>query len=46
MARYNEDDIADAILVVTDEGLSFGQAALRFGISKIIFSSRMRGRGA
>jgi DNA-directed RNA polymerase specialized sigma24 family protein len=46
MARYTEDDIAVAILVVTDEGLSLGQAALRFGIPKTTLSSRMRGRGA
>jgi hypothetical protein len=46
MARYIEDDIADAILVVTDEGLTLGQAALRFDIPKTTLSSRMRGRGA
>jgi hypothetical protein len=46
MARYNEDDIADAILAVTDGGQSLGQAALRFGIPKTTLSSRMRGRGA
>jgi hypothetical protein len=46
MVRWTEDDIAEAIFAVTDDGLSLGQAALRFGIPKTTLSSRMRGRGA
>jgi hypothetical protein len=45
-SRYTEDDLADAILAVTDEGLSQNQAAQRYGIPLRTLSNRISGRGA
>jgi transcriptional regulator with XRE-family HTH domain len=44
--RYTGDDLADAILAVTDEGLSQNQAAQRYGIPRRTLSNRISGRGA
>jgi hypothetical protein len=44
--RYTKDDLADAILAVTDEGLSQNQAAQRYGIPRRTLSNRISGRGA
>jgi hypothetical protein len=42
--QYTENDIADAILAITDDGLSQHQAAQRYGIPKSILQNRMRGQ--
>jgi hypothetical protein len=42
--QYTEDDIADVILAITDDGLSQHQAAQRYGIPKSILQNRMRGQ--
>jgi hypothetical protein len=44
--QYNEDDIADTILVITDNGISQYQAAQRYGIPKSTLQNRMRGQKA
>jgi hypothetical protein len=43
---YFEDDVADAILVITDQGLSHHQAAKQYGIPRSTISDRLRGQGA
>jgi transposase-like protein len=43
---HNEDDLADAILSVTDEGLSINKAAQQYGVPRSTISSRLHGRGA
>jgi hypothetical protein len=44
--KYIEDDITDAILVITDEGLSQNQAFQRYGIPRTTLISRIRGSEA
>jgi hypothetical protein len=39
--QYTENDIADAILAITDDGLSQHQAAQCYGIPKSILQNRM-----
>jgi hypothetical protein len=43
---YSEDDIADAIFAITDEGLSQNQAALRYGVPRSTIQSRLNGQRA
>jgi transposase len=44
--EYNENDITDAILAITDEGLSQNQASQRYGIPRTTLISRIRGNKA
>jgi hypothetical protein len=44
--QYTEEDIADAILAITDDGISQYQAAQRYGIPKSTLQNRMRGQEA
>ena len=41
--KYTEDDMAEAILKVTDNGISISQAAQRWGIPHNTLSTRMDG---
>lgn len=41
---YSEDDVAEAILETTDNGLSLTQAAQKWGIPKQTLSDRLKGR--
>jgi hypothetical protein len=43
---YSENDIADAILAITEDGLSQKQAAEKHGIPRSTLQSRMNGQGA
>jgi hypothetical protein len=43
---YSEDDIADAIFAITDEGLSQNQAALRYGVPRSTIQSRLNDQKA
>jgi DNA-directed RNA polymerase specialized sigma24 family protein len=43
---YVEDNLADAILAVTDEGLSINKAAQQYDVPRSTISSRLHGRGA
>ena len=44
--RYTEDDMAEAILDVTDNGLSQKKASQKWGIPQTSISARMRGQEA
>lgn len=43
MAPYTEDDIADAIFDVTDNGLLVNKAAQKYNIPATTISARMNG---
>jgi hypothetical protein len=44
--QYSEDDITDAILAITDEGLLQNQASQRYSIPRTTLISRIRGNEA
>jgi hypothetical protein len=44
--EYTEDDVADAILDITDQGLSHHQEAKQYGIPRSTISDRLRGQEA
>ncbi|RYC77769.1 hypothetical protein BFJ63_vAg19356, partial [Fusarium oxysporum f. sp. narcissi] len=44
--EYTEDDMADAILDITDHGFSPPQAAQRRGVPRTTLIDRLNGRGA
>jgi hypothetical protein len=44
--EYTEDDMAEAILDITDHGLSPPQAAQRRGVPRTTLIDRLNGRGA
>jgi hypothetical protein len=43
---YTEDDVANAILAITDDGLSLNKAAQQHGIPKQTLLDQMHGKGA
>jgi hypothetical protein len=45
-SKYNEDDIADDILAITEEGVSLVRAAQQYGVPKSTLSDRMKDQGA
>jgi lambda repressor-like predicted transcriptional regulator len=45
-SKYTEDDIADAILAITEEGVSLVRAAQPYGVPKSTLSDCMKGQGA